>query len=136
MKLSLQIRPSDIASFRQSLIVATQRVVSAADTGLDAAASQAFTSTQARTPRVTGALVESGQLDSSNTDGLLRRTISYGNSVTNPRTGEATSKYAPVVHEVFNPEHPNSYKWLEYSIRDYGKERFMYDLAASIKSAL
>lgn len=136
MKLSLQIRPVDIASFRQSLNVATQKVVSAADTGLDAAASRAFASAQSRTPRVTGALAKSGQLDSSNMGELLRRTISYGSSVTNPSTGEATSKYAPVVHEVFNPKHPNSYKWLEYSIRDYGKEQFMHDLAASIKSAL
>lgn len=136
MKVSLQIRSADIAAFKQGLNASAQRVISAADTGLDVAASRAFASTQARTPRVTGALLSSGQLQSSNVGERLQRTISYGNHITNPRTGEATAKYAPRVHEVYNPKHPNSYKWLEYAIRDYGKEQFLRDLAANIKSAL
>ena len=136
MSLSMQIRPTDIAAFRQSLNVATQRVIRIADSGLDDASSRAFALAQAKTPRVTGALIESGQLSSHNAGDLLQRTISYGNHVVNPITGEPTSKYAPRVHEIYNPMHSRSYKWLEFAVRNYGKERFMHDLAASIKSAL
>lgn len=136
MKIALKLRPADIAVFNQSLELSAQRVINAADAGLDAASSRAFAFAQAKTPRVTGALASSGKLASDNVGLLLRRTISYGDATTNPKTNVATSKYAPMVHEVFNPDHPNSYKWLEYSIREYGKEQFLNDLAASIKSAL
>ena len=136
MKVSLRMRTADIAAFKQSLNMATQKIVTAADASLDAAASHACTLAQARTPQVTGALRASARLTPNNAGERLQRTISYGNSVTNPRTGRPTSKYAKRVHETFNPKRPNSYKWLEYAIRDYGKEQFMHDLAANLKSAL
>lgn len=136
MKASLKLTPASITSFKQSLTATTLRVTDAADASLGNAASRAFAAAQSRTPRVTGALAASGQLSSSNSGNLLRRTISYGDSTTNPRTGIATSEYAARVHEVFHPEHPNSYKWLEYSIRDYGKEEFMANLAASLRAIL
>lgn len=136
MKASLQIRAADISAFNQSLNMATQKVVNAADASLDVAASHAFALAQTRTPRVTGALIESARLTPNNTGERLQRTISYGNHVTNPRTGRPTSKYATRVHETFNPKRPNSFKWLEYAVRDYGREQFMNDLASNIKSAL
>ena len=136
MSGSLKINSASIATFRQSLMIASQRTTAAANTSMSEIASQAFTTIQAKTPRVTGALSESGQLNNTNSGNQIRRTISYGNSITNPRTGIATSKYAPMVHEIYNPQHPNSYKWLELTLRNFGKEAFMHNLAASLRSIL
>lgn len=136
MSASLKINPASISAFRTALSVATQKVVAAANVGMGETSSQAFAAIQAKTPRVTGALSESGQLANTSVGNQIRRTISYGNSVTNPRTGIATSEYAPRVHEVYNPEHPNSYKWIELTLREYGRESFMRNLASSLRSAL
>lgn len=136
MSVSLKINPASIASFRQAIMISTQKITAAADTSMSEVASQAFTAIQAKTPKVTGALSESGQLNKTNSGNQIRRTISYGNSIANPRTGTATSEYAPRVHEIYNPAHPNSYKWMELTLRNFGKEAFMHNLAASLRSIM
>jgi hypothetical protein len=133
---SLQITPTSVSAFRQSLTAASHRVVNAANNSLDFAASMAFSQAQDRVPRVTGALANSGKVVKQNTASLLRRVIGYGDSSLNPRTGRATSTYAMNVHEVYRAAHPDSYKWLELTIRQYGREAFLHDLALNIRAAL
>lgn len=134
--VSLQITPTSVSAFRQSLMAASQRVTKAADNSLDFAASTAFAQAQDRVPRVTGALAGSGKIVKQNTASLLRRVIGYGDSSLNPRTGRATSTYAMRVHEVYRTAHPDSYKWLELAVRQYGREAFLRDLALNIRTAL
>ena len=136
MKVSMKITSSSQSSFRRGLLEATQRVSSAASVGMERTAAQAFKQVQSRVPRVTGALASSGKVTDQSSLNLLKRTIGYGDSTPNPRTGVATSEYAALVHEVYNPEHPSSYKWLEQAIRSYGRDSFMHELATSIRSAL
>lgn len=136
MKISMKITASSQSSFKRALLATTQRVSSAASIGMERTAAQAYQLTQASVPRVTGALAASGKITEQSSFNQLRRTIGYGDSTPNPRTGVATANYAPIVHEVFNPQHPNSYKWLERTIRTYGRESFMHELATSIRSAL
>lgn len=134
--VTMSLTPGSVTSFRQSLAVATQRVVNAADNSMTLAAETAFAQAQDRVPRVTGALASSGKISNQNTASLLRRTIGYGDSTPNPRTGKATSSYATQVHEIYRASHPNSYKWLELTVRQYGTESYLHDLALSIKAAL
>ena len=134
--VTMSLTPGSISSFRQSLAVATQRVVNAADNSMTLAAETAFAQAQDRVPRVTGALASSGKISNQNTASLLRRTIGYGDSTPNPRTGKATSAYATQVHEIYRASQPNSYKWLELTVRQYGTESYLHDLALSIKAAL
>jgi hypothetical protein len=132
----MSLTPGSVLSFRQALFVATQRVVNAANNSITTAAETAFAQAQDRVPRVTGALASSGKISNQNTASLLRRTIGYGDSTPNPRTGKATSSYATQVHEIYRASHPNSYKWLELTVRQYGTESYLHDLALSIKAAL
>lgn len=136
MKVSMKITAASMSSFKKSLLATTQRVSLAADRGMEQTAAQAFKQTQARVPRETGAMANSGKITKQSSSSLLKRTIGYGDSTPNPRTGVATAEYTPLVHEVFNPDHPNSYKWMEQTIRSYGRDSFMHDLAASIRSTL
>jgi len=136
MKVSMKITTSSQSSFKRSLLETVQRVSSAANVGMEQTAAYAFSQVQARVPRETGALASSGKITDQSSFNLLKRTIGYGDSTPNPRTGISTSEYAPLVHEVFNPEHPNSYKWLEQTLRDYGRNSFMHELASNIRAAL
>lgn len=133
---TMSLTPGSVASFRQSLSAATQRVIAAADASMTLAAETAFTQAQDRVPRVTGALASSGKISNQNTASLLRRTIGYGDSTPNPRTGKATSAYATQVHEIYRASHPNSYKWLELTVRQYGRESFLHTLAVNLRAAL
>lgn len=136
MSITLKVNPSSMAAFKQSLLVATQRISAASQTGMANAAEQAFNQVQLKTPRRTGALASSGKLTNQSTSNLLKYTIGYGDSTINPLSGKTTSEYAPMVHEIFNPKHPDSYKWLELSMRAYAHENFLRDLASAIRAAL
>lgn len=125
-----------VAAFRQAVIAAEHRICASAGTSLTEAANTAFNQAQDKVPKVTGALAASGKVTSEDTPTVLRRTISYGDSTPNPRTGRATSSYATQVHEIYRSAHPNSYKWLELTVRQYGHEAYLQDLAANIRLAL
>lgn len=134
--VTMSLTPGSVTSFRQALAVTTQRVVNAADNSMTTAAETVFAQAQDRVPRVTGALASSGKISSQNTASFLRRTIGYGDSTPNPRTGRATSTYATQVHEIYRASHPNSYKWLELSVRQYGRDSYLHDLALNVRAAL
>ena len=72
-----------------------------------------FEEAQQKVPTVTGALAASSHVTIQNDGDNYKRTIGYGTSVSNPKTGKATSSYAVDRHERYNPEKPESYKWLE-----------------------
>jgi hypothetical protein len=132
----MSLTPNSVVSFRQALSVTTQKVIASADNSMDLAVKTAFTRSQNRVPRVTGALASSGKISKQNTATTLRRTIGYGDSTKNPRTGKATSTYATQVHEIYRVTHPDSYKWLELTIRQYGSESYVSDLAANLRTLL
>ncbi len=134
--VKMSLTPNSVAAFRQALTASTQRVITAAGNSMDMAIETAFAQAQDRVPRVTGALASSGKISRQDTAALIRRTIGYGDSTPNPRTGKATSTYATQVHEIYRASHPNSYKWLELTIRQYGRESYLHDLAANLRVAL
>lgn len=134
--VKLTISPTSLSSFKQSLQFSMQRVIAAADMGMEAAGESAFSAAQDRVPHVTGALASSARLTNQDSASQLKRTISYGDSTPNPKTGRPTSSYAIYVHEIYRETHPNSYKWLEYAIRQYGRENFLHDLAATLRASL
>lgn len=103
---------------------------------MDLTARRFYGRTQAAVPRVTGALASSGSVVSTDIGAIVSRTIGYGSSKANPRTGLPTEEYAIKVHEMFNPKHPKSYKWLERTLRDYGKEAYIQELASTIRATL
>lgn len=132
----LTISSTSLSTFRQSLRQAAAAVEMSASEGLAEAADHAFAIVQSRTPRVTGSLAASGHVTDQSEGTYLRRTISYGDGTINPESRRPTSEYAAVVHEVYHPMHPNSYKWLERSILEYGQESFIVDLANTLRRAL
>lgn len=136
MSIKIRITPNSLSTFRQGTLLATTKVAQAANEGLEIAARHAFDSAQARAPKVTGALVTSGKLTNRNSGELLRRIISYGDASKNPRTGRATSRYATRVHEVYSSKHPDSYKWLEKALLEYGKENFLREVASVMRTSI
>lgn len=132
----LEISPSSLSTFRQRLRQVMFQVDEEAQVGLASAADHAFAMAQANTPRVTGALASSGKVTDHSFGASLRRTISYGDSTINPVSLQPTSEYAVRVHEEMHEKHPNSYKWLERSINQYGQESFITDLAAALRRTL
>lgn len=136
MKTALRISAASLSAFNTGLALATQRMEEAANTGLHNAAKSTFDLAQRTVPRVTNALADSGKLTERSSGQLLRQIISYGDSTRNPNTGLATAAYAVQVHELFDPAHPDSYKWLEKAVRTYGQETFLDTLAMTIRKAL
>lgn len=134
--VGLSISPSSMSGFLTGLREAEARVVMVAQEGMNNAAQQFYDQTQTSVPKVTGALSSSGKVSSQNSGAVLERTIGYGGSNVNPRTRRPTSSYALQVHEIYNGAHPNSYKWLERTLYDFGNETFLRSLAASIGSVL
>ena len=133
--VSLQLTPNSVSSFQSSLLGAVLRVDSAAGAGIDEAANQVFNLSQSRVPRVTGALANSGKITAQDQGLVHCRQISYGDSTANPRTGKSTASYAALVHEVYNVAHPNSYKWLELSMLQFGQDGFITVLADALRAA-
>lgn len=136
MKSGIDLSPASVQSFVASLQGAAMRVTDASLSGMDSAASRLYERTQASVPRVTGALASSGKVSNQDSGSVLHRIIGYGDKTTNPRTGRATEDYAVRVHEIFHPAHPNSFKWLERTVQQYGSEAFIRELATAIRRAL
>lgn len=104
--------------------------------GMNNAAEGLFSRSQAAVPRRTGALAQSGKITNVDRGNTMKRIISYGDDTRNPNTGLPTSKYALLVHEVYNAQSPNNYKWLERTVHQQGKEVFMAALTAHLRGVL
>lgn len=136
MSSRLTIKPASLSAFQQKLQQSMSNVSRASSRGMDYALERALNRSQSRVPRVTGALANSVATSKQGNQYYFKRTIGYGSSVINPRSGRPTSEYAVRVHEVYHQQHPNSYKWLERSMREYGQDGYLTDLASYIRSNL
>ena len=94
-----------------------------------------FEEAQQKVPTATGALASSGNVSMQNSGDVYQRTIGYGTSVTNPVTGKATSSYAVDKHEQYNPQKPESYKWLEKTLLS-NTDTFLQCMANAVASGL
>jgi hypothetical protein len=103
---------------------------------MDIAANRIFARAQDNVPRVTNALANSGKVTKDDSGDRIRRVISYGTSLRNPRTGTRTSSYAVYKHEVPRAGHMKGYKWLEKAMLAYGREEFMSELASRLREGL
>jgi len=107
----------------------------AASEGVQNVADFAFEMAQESAPVVSGALKSSGQVTNTDSGEVIRRTISYGTSLTNP-SGDPTSEYAVDRHEMYNPYKPEAYKWLERAVRSTGDDLFLEEVARLLRQAI
>lgn len=97
------------------------------------AAELIFAKAQAKVPRRTGALADSGKITNTTTrPDIIKSTISYGDATINPKTREATRDYAVMRHE--QPDNPG-YKWLENAMID-SMEQYQATIARRLSKVL
>lgn len=136
MKVACTIKSESLSELRSNLGHAIGFMEAMADQSLQGVSEEAFKMALNRTPRRTGALAASARLTENNQGSVKQRIISYGDATVNPETGEQTEHYAVQVHEKFNPAAPESYKWLELALHEFGQERFVNGLAQRLRARI
>lgn len=131
----IEITSSSLQEFTRNLRRKQAEVREVANVELEAIVRQIFAKAQQRVPVVTGALAVSGQISSDNSDDVVQRVISYGNSTRNPVTNQPTAEYAVDRHESYNPAKPESYKWLERTMSEES-DAYVQAIARALRSRL
>ncbi|MFI3171103.1 MAG: hypothetical protein R3Y58_01840 [Eubacteriales bacterium] len=134
--IEMQIKPASVTQFKRNMKIKETAVITASRQGLDNLSDEIFNQAKSNAPRVTGATRSSGSQSTQDSYNTLRRTIGFGGGNTNPKTGLATSEYVTYVHELYNPKKPNSYKWLENTVRRYSGVTFSNKMASHISNSL
>lgn len=133
--VQIEISSSSIMSLSSNLRRKSQDVKVAVNTEMEILVSQLFAEAQQKAPVVTGALAASGHVTAHNKDNTIERTIGYGTSLANPITGKPTSSYAVSKHEMYNPDKPESYKWLENTMIN-NSDTFLQRMANAVTQGL
>ncbi len=89
---------------------------------IEASAKNILERTQNIMPVVTGALRDSGKVETEIRNGAVNGYIGFGDETLNPQRGMRTEEYAVAIHE-----RDKGGKWLENTLYDYAPE-FLTDL--------
>lgn len=133
--VQIEISSASIMSLSGNLRRKGQNVKVAVNTEMEILVGQLFAEAQQKAPVLTGALAASGHITTHNMDNVIERTIGYGTSLANPQTGKPTSSYAVSKHETYNPDKPESYKWLENTIIN-NSDTFLQRMANAVAQGL
>lgn len=131
----ISLDSNSLYAVTQNLRNKTQEVRVEVNSEMEQLVMHLFEEAQQKVPTVTGALASSGNVSMQNSGDVYQRTIGYGTSVTNPVTGKATSSYAVDKHEQYNPQKPESYKWLEKTLLS-NTDTFLQRMANAVASGL
>ena len=139
MRLELYLSPGETKKFANTCEIAIYNVDNASKWITEAACEAIYNESQKQVPRDTGTLASTGFWEVQRNMATKRYTY-YGvvgyagmagsgasHDAVNPRTGEAASSYAMIVHEDLEASHENpehKAKFLEDPVRDYGNKYF------------
>lgn len=128
MTLNIRVDPASVNNVVSNMTQRSNNVVESGKCGLSAAADIIFQDAQAKIPRKTGALANSGKITYRHTKYTSTAVISYGDDTCNPQTNQPTKSYAVERHES-----PREGKWLENAILG-GAEVFLSQLTREISN--
>lgn len=115
MKLTIKVDNRGVNRLVSKLQHKQEQVRSASRQSVDNVGDTIFQRAQETVPIMTGALHDSGKIDSMGSIDQPSSLISYGDNSIGYK-GQTTASYAVPRHEEPSILHPESYKWLEKSL--------------------
>lgn len=119
-KISISLNISSANTVVNNLYASNAQMLVAANRGIQQTAELILSKAKSALPVMTGALKSSGKISVKEALGQIVRVISFGDS-TKGAYGTPTSEYAIEIHELMMTKHPESYKFLELALLEYGQ---------------